>query len=312
VLLHEIVCKRTSTPCKMVSLYTTRTHAHVFGPPKVVKWPHAFEFEAVVRKGEQGAAAHIQHLLVTINNDRTSTKAKQFMSCVLDSPTSSPLSRTTKELPAIEKPLPNPSLQLQRRLTDDEGTPFPPRTISRSFRPPSLHLKTSNGSTAASIISSSSSVSLLSTLTPDSTSSNYTLKSSLQQLHKRTPSQLSKELLPTTTYSPHDRPLPLLPQNKQQQQQSLIHPALRDTTPFTQNDLASPLCAVPSDDNPALADDEANMKRLRNLVIKRKPIKGEDPAIEKGASLLPVSHCHGGSSGLSVVSEQQRDSPSYH
>lgn len=268
---------------QMLSLCITRTHSHAFGPTKVVKSPHASRFEAVIRKGSQGATALIQHLLFMINNVRKCPKAKQFMVFVLDSPTTSPVSRTTKELPAIEKPLPNPSLQLQRRLTDDEGTPFPPRTISRSFKPPSLHLKTSNGSTAASIISSSSSVSLPSTLAAGSTSSNPTPKSSLQQLHKRTPSQLSKELLPTTTYSPHDRPLPLLPQNKQQLQ-SLIHPALGDSPLSTYNNFASPLDVVPSDGSPALADDEANMKRLRNLVIKRKPIKAEDLVVEKGTS----------------------------
>jgi hypothetical protein len=219
------------------------------------------------------------------------------MLCVLDSASTSysPISRATKELPAIEKPLPNPSLQLQRRLTDDEGAAYPPRTISRSFRPPSLHLKTSNGSTAASIISSSSSVSLRSTLTPDSVSSNHTIKSSLQQFHKRTPSQLSKELLPTTTYSPQDRPLPLLPQTIPQQQ-SLIHPALRDTSPFTNNNsFASPLRVVPSNDSPAaLVDDEANMKRLKNLVVRRKPIKGEEQpaAAEKGTSLFVVGDSH--------------------
>lgn len=183
-----------------------------------------------------------------------------------------------KELPAIKKPLPNSSLHLQRRLTDDEGTPLPPKSISRSQKPPSLQLKTSNGSTAASIISSSSSVSLPSTLTPDSTSLKNTLRSSQQQFHKRSQSQLSKELLPIATHSPHDRPLPLLPQHKQ----SFVRSTLRETPPSPHNRFANPSPVVTSDDSPALADNEANMKRLRNLVVKRKPIKGEDSAVDKG------------------------------
>lgn len=208
------------------------------------------------------------------------------MSCVLEPPP--PILRTTKELPDIQKPLPFPSLQSQRRLIDDEGASFSPRAISRSFKPPSLQLKSSNGSTAASIISSSSSVSLLSTLTLDSISSrsSHTLKQSeQQQSHKRTPSQLSRELLPTTNYTPQDRALPLLPpQPEQLQGQSLIHPAFRKISPFAHKDSA-PLLRV-SDDSPDLANNKENMKRLRNLMIKRKPLKGEDLAAELGTSSL--------------------------
>ncbi|QDS71989.1 hypothetical protein FKW77_001592 [Venturia effusa] len=199
------------------------------------------------------------------------------------------IAKTAKERPAVEKPLPIPTLQARSRLTD-EGTPFSSRTISRSTKPPSLLLKSSNGSTAAgSIISSSSSVLPQSTLTPGprSSRSNHTRKSSQQQQHhKRTPSQLSRELLPTTTYTPHDRPLPLLPPEIAQQQ-SLIHPALRDTSPFAYN--SAPLICAGSDNNRGIPDNEANMRRLRNLMIKRKPIRGEGAAAENdhGASSLP-------------------------
>ncbi|TLD32670.1 hypothetical protein E2P81_ATG05646 [Venturia nashicola] len=206
-----------------------------------------------------------------------------------------PIAKSMKARPAVEKPLPIPTLQARSRLSDHDGTPLPLRTISRSFRPPSLTLKSSNGSTAetsASIISSSSSALLKSTPTPDSISSrsNHTLKTSQQQqFHKRTPSQLSRELLPTTTYTPHDRPLPLLPPESKQQQQSLIHPAFRDTSPFAHNNSA-PLLSV-SDGHTGLPVNEANMKRLRNLMIKRKPIKGKDTATEQGTSSLGYYVC---------------------
>lgn len=264
----------------MVSLCVTRSHSHAFGTSRSGHFPHPYEFEAVVRQGEEGAVCCfcpiIHHFLSTIAIERP--QAKSFL---LAPPP--PISKTAKERPAVEKPLPNPTLQAR---SSDQAVPFSNRTvqgISRSFKPPPLTIKSSNGSTQ-----SSSAVSLLSTLTPDSASSrsNNTLKpSQQQQYHRRTPSQLSRELPPASTYIPHDRPLPLLPPQAKQQQQSLIHPAFRDTSPFAHNNSA-PLLGVVSDDSPSVAENEANMKRLRNLMIKRKPLKGEDTAAEQGTSSL--------------------------
>jgi hypothetical protein len=141
------------------------------------------------------------------------------------------------------------------------------RSISRQAKPPSLHLKRSNGSTAASTSSPGSdspasrvspeipsfSTARTATKQQDPSTKQKNFVEATQGTHSQdtslTQRQISSAESLTIATSPlHDRPLPFLPEPYSPDAQGL-----------------------PED----IEGDESNMKRIKNLVVKRKPVRSD-------------------------------------
>jgi hypothetical protein len=208
--------------------------------------------------------------------------------------------------------LPNPVLNPKEEVTFRAS-----RSISRTAKPPSLHLQRSNGSTAASISSSSTNAddsplgpSKISPPPPippfskarnsrdkqqqsvqQSTDHSLTEDSDLRHTSKKSLSQgsLDRKPLPLVKSPKKDRPLPSLPAPTPPAEKSLlrIDTTIRQEDNFHQSPEGRKIS--PADyDTVALADEyasgpENDMRRLKDMV-KRKPVRSDS-----NATISPVT-----------------------